>query len=308
MTVVNLEIRNIRTDGGTQPRAGLDDHTIQDYTEAVKNGANFPSVVVFYDGQHHWLADGFHRLASHKAAGKQRIYADVRQGTLRDAVLYSVGANATHGLRRSNDDKRRAVEMLLRDEEWVLWSDREIAKRCNVSHPLVAKLREELGIVTGNISSENGRKYITKHGTEAVMAPGNNTLTAVIRDRIIAELQTTNPAMLASRARVLSNGYLHVMRNYLHENGYKADDSTITTILIDLSQQWQMEVPPPPAPADNPTMPAINRLIATINGLDKAGIKQAVEGCQQMAKMGIMENSRPVWNQLEELICALRPN
>ena len=32
--------------------------------------------------------------------------------------LHSVGANATHGLRRSNADKRRAVVLLLEDEEW----------------------------------------------------------------------------------------------------------------------------------------------------------------------------------------------
>jgi hypothetical protein len=67
-------------------------------------------------------------------------------------VLYSVGANAHHGLRRTNADKRRAVEMLLRDEEWRGWSDREIARRCAVTHPFVGKIRDELSLVT--ITSE----------------------------------------------------------------------------------------------------------------------------------------------------------
>jgi len=34
-------------------------------------------------------------------------------------LLYAVGSNATHGLRRSNADKRRAAQMLLEDPEWV---------------------------------------------------------------------------------------------------------------------------------------------------------------------------------------------
>ena len=80
-------------------------------------------------------------------AGEEEISADIRPGTQRDARLFAVGANQTHGLRRSNEDKRRAVLVLLKDEEWCTWSDREIAKRCGVTHPFVAKLRAP-GVVT----------------------------------------------------------------------------------------------------------------------------------------------------------------
>lgn len=41
------------------------------------------------------------------------------------------------------------------------WSDREIAKTCDVDHKTVGKLRSE---VTGEIPSE--RTYTTKHGAE----------------------------------------------------------------------------------------------------------------------------------------------
>ena len=37
-------------------------------------------------------------------------------GGLRDAILFSVGANAAHGLRRTNADKRRTVLLLWEDE------------------------------------------------------------------------------------------------------------------------------------------------------------------------------------------------
>lgn len=59
----------------------------------------------------------------------------------------------------------------MRDEEWGQWSDREIARRCQVSHPLVALVRSQLEKVTGNFTSE--RTYTTKHGATAVMNTGN---------------------------------------------------------------------------------------------------------------------------------------
>ena len=72
----------------------------------MSEGATFPAVLVFYDGQDYWLADGFHRIhAAHKAELTQ-IAVEVRQGSRREAVLYSVGANANHGLRRTNADKQ----------------------------------------------------------------------------------------------------------------------------------------------------------------------------------------------------------
>ena len=88
----------------------------------------------------------------------------MRQGTRRDAILFSVGANASHGLRRTNQDKRRAVETLLRDEEWGAWSNSEIARRCGVHHSTVADLRPSL-----SVSASEPRTYTTKHGTIATM-------------------------------------------------------------------------------------------------------------------------------------------
>jgi hypothetical protein len=57
------------------------------------------------------------------------IAADVRPGGQREAILHSVGANAKHGWRRSNEDKRKTVLTLLNDPEWAQWSDREIGRR-----------------------------------------------------------------------------------------------------------------------------------------------------------------------------------
>lgn len=166
MSTVN--VADIRVNGGTQSRAQIDREVVAEYAEAVENGADFPPLVVFFDGATYWLADGFHRYEAYSRARRFDVPADVRQGTQRDAILYSVGANASHGLRRTRDDKRRAVLTLLNDPEWATWSDREVAKACRVSHTFVAERRREL---TGNVASDK-RTYTTKHGTPATMDTG----------------------------------------------------------------------------------------------------------------------------------------
>jgi hypothetical protein len=49
-----------------------------------------------------------------------------------------LGQDADHGHRRTNDDKRRAVDIVLADPTWAQWSDSEIATRCAVDHKTVA--------------------------------------------------------------------------------------------------------------------------------------------------------------------------
>jgi hypothetical protein len=169
-TRIRLRTDLIHTDGGTQPRAASDQHTVTEYAEAMQEGAQFPPVVVFNDGKDFWLADGFHRVLAARVADILEIDVDLRPGTKREAILYAVGANAEHGMRRTNEDKRRAVFHLLGDAEWAKWSDNEIARRCAVSQPFVSELRQRL---TSNVISEDSppteRTYTTKHGTEATM-------------------------------------------------------------------------------------------------------------------------------------------
>lgn len=139
---VKLATQHIRIDGGTQPRAELNESVVDEYAEAMASGAEFPPCIVYYDGSNNWLADGFHRY--HAAAKvKKNLLCEQRPGTRRDAVLYSVGANGTHGLRRTNADKRKAVETLLNDDEWKKNSGRWIAEHCGVSPDFVSRLRSE---------------------------------------------------------------------------------------------------------------------------------------------------------------------
>jgi len=139
-----LELDLIRTDGGTQSRVELNQDTVADYAEAYRAGAQMPPVIIFFDGVDRWLADGFHRYFGARAAGLTQIYENVTPGTQRDAVLYSLKANATHGLKRTNADKRKAVETMLNDPEWSSWSDKKIAEVCGVGNQLVGDVRRAI--------------------------------------------------------------------------------------------------------------------------------------------------------------------
>jgi len=160
-----LSLNDIRIDGGTQSRVTIDEATVLDYAEAMAGGAAFPPVVVFYDGACHWLADGFHRYFAARKTGREDIQAEVRRGLRRDAILHSVGANSVHGLRRSLGDKRKAVTLLLADDEWGAWSDQRVADQCGVSRQYVNRIRNSLATV----ASEQTRRYVNKHGTTGTM-------------------------------------------------------------------------------------------------------------------------------------------
>ena len=147
----NLTLDQIRIDGGTQPRVAIDEHIVAEYADLYANGVNLPPVTVFFDGATYWLADGFHRYWANKRIDCEYVFADIHQGTQRDAILHSVGANADHGLRRTNADKRKAVLTMLEDEEWSGWHNVDPASMIVIGG---GKTRSMADIL--NIAGENG--------------------------------------------------------------------------------------------------------------------------------------------------------
>ncbi len=137
-----LLLDTIGVDDQVQARAEINSAVVEEYAEAMNAGTKFPPLIVFKnDGSQCVLADGFHRYYAAVAAGINAFECDVHSGGKRDAILYAVGANTAHGLRRTNTDKRCAVMALLNDAEWAKWSDNEVARRCGVSQPFVSEMR-----------------------------------------------------------------------------------------------------------------------------------------------------------------------
>jgi hypothetical protein len=139
-----LRLDQIRIDGGTQPRVEIDQAVVDDYAALYEGGTHLPPVIVFYDGATFWLADGFHRFWATQKARRDAILAEVHQGTKRDAQWYSFGANANHGLRRTQADVAHILKTMLLDEEWAGKSDGEIAKHTGIPRRTVYDHRQRI--------------------------------------------------------------------------------------------------------------------------------------------------------------------
>ncbi len=127
--------------------SGIDLVSVAAYAEAMREAGgwgSFPPMIAFEgNGAGILLASGFHRREAALAAGVDPVPVEVRPGGMREALVFSAGENAEHGLPRTNEDKRRSVEVLLDDEEWSAWPDRQIAQAARVSHTFVANLRRQ---------------------------------------------------------------------------------------------------------------------------------------------------------------------
>lgn len=205
----SLLIRQIRRDGGTQARIGLHEDTVQEYADLMRDKVwDFQSrqrPIVLYDGEAFWLADGFHRIEAAQRAQLSDFPVEVLRGTKRDAVLRAAGANSQHGLRRTNADKRRAVELLLRDDEWRQWSDRKIADTCAVDHKTVADVRKSL---SGEIPQIETRT-VERNGKTYQMTPTAKPLTASKSSAITASNQALAAVEADGRAALGSADTQH---------------------------------------------------------------------------------------------------
>lgn len=173
-SIQKIIIFHIRRDGGTQARQGNNEATVEEYTAAMHEERwqwhQGNALTVFYDGTDYWLGDGFHRIESATRAGLLSVPCDVREGGRREAVLHACGANASHGLRRTREDVRRAIDILLRDPEWGQWSDREIARRVGCSHPTVASMRQEMSRLSGK-NYQIAERTVSRNGTTYTQTP-----------------------------------------------------------------------------------------------------------------------------------------
>ena len=168
---MKLKLSAIRTDGGTQAREALDQSVVIRYAEKMQEGDVFPPLVVFNDGSHNWLADGFHRYFAIKSNGGLESECEVKEGTVRDAELYSYSANGNkRGLGWNTADIRKILNRMLQDDEWKKWSDTKIAKHVDVSSMTVGRARRALEN-EGKIQPKKTVKYVDKHGNESEMTP-----------------------------------------------------------------------------------------------------------------------------------------
>ena len=166
-----LRLDQIRIDGGTQPRVAIDEQVVAEYADLYSNGVKLPPVTVFYDGATYWLADGFHRYWANKRIDCEYVFADVHQGTQRDAQWYSFGANSEHGLRRTRDDVAHILKRIFMDEKWSKASVPEIVEHTGIPKSTVHDHRQRHLSESGKIDS--GQREVTRNGQTYKMNTAN---------------------------------------------------------------------------------------------------------------------------------------
>jgi hypothetical protein len=176
-----LDIAKIRIDGDTQPRMAIDQGVVAEYAGLLESGTDFPPVQVVSDGAVHWLVDGFHRYFAHRKLGRKQIKAEVTAGLQEEAQWLSLSANKAHGLRRTNNDKAKAVIKALKMRPQL--SDNAISEHVGVSQPTVSKYRTSIedarklregtpGAKTGGNKSYNPPTRIGRDGRKCAARPG----------------------------------------------------------------------------------------------------------------------------------------
>lgn len=140
-------------------RARTDKKTVGDYAQLMKDGVDLGPLSLFEVGDQLVIADGNHRFEAALAAERETIACTVYQGTLKDALQFALAANAKRGLRLTNADKRRCVEIAI--TKFDDWSDRRIADLAGVSYVFVGKVRKQLVTVTsssGKVGKDGKRR------------------------------------------------------------------------------------------------------------------------------------------------------
>lgn len=141
-----------------QCRAQIDTAIVDEYAERMTAGDSFPPVVLFGTSAKAWIGDGWHRVAASEQIGALDIDAEIRPGGRIEALQHALGVNRTHGLKRTNADKRRCVEIA--DREFTNLSSRQIAQLCGVSVDFVARFRQVSSDDTSpTVTGADGKQY-----------------------------------------------------------------------------------------------------------------------------------------------------
>lgn len=166
---MRIRLDQITFDAGTQIRAAIDQQVVTDYAEAMTNGEAFPAIVLFHDGNQHYLADGFHRFMAAQRLGFVDFDADVQPGTKDDALWFALGANRKNGKRLTSTDLQHAIRMAF--HMWPDKSTRIIAEQVGCTHQWASTVRGELAttcqlpdVTTGK---DGKRRPATKAAREA---------------------------------------------------------------------------------------------------------------------------------------------
>jgi hypothetical protein len=236
----SVSLASIVIDDRFQTRAAIDHAAIEDYIEAIRVRGRWPFPPIKVVSQ--FLVDGFHRVTAAKRVAAdpetavelrkslqsipcERVSVDLTSDNIPMLALqHALAANQTHGLRRTQADKRRSVELAV--EQWSNESDRQIAILTGTTHPFVAKVRRELHVETlppqqpvsscdfavevETLPLESEPTSVPDHPLEVETLPPERK-PVPIPENPMAEVETLPPASKPSSAKADLNGEVETL-------------------------------------------------------------------------------------------------
>lgn len=178
---MKISINQIKKDYSISPRVekGTVAEIVEDYSECFDQ---LPPIVVFktQDESKYVLVDGWHRLTAAEKLGLAEIEADVKYGSLKDALEFALLSNLKHGFPLTRKERRHvAAEFLKLHSER---SDRWIADDIGIDKNTVSNIREKL---EGNGEIHHLDELWTKDGRQI---PRGNTKPPAKKETLQPEL------------------------------------------------------------------------------------------------------------------------
>lgn len=215
-----IPLSSIAFDAGTQIRAAIDPVVVSEYADAMTDGAVFPPLVLFHDGNQHYLADGFHRFMAAQRLHFKDFDADVRAGTKQDALWFALGANKTNGKRLTVGDVKHAITMAL--AIWPERSMREISEQLGCSRKYVHDIKEATTshLPPSRVTGRDGKSYPASYKEKAPhpkRALVEEMVKAGKRGREIERELGVHPTLVASVRRDLGTSQVEKSRDAVED-------------------------------------------------------------------------------------------
>lgn len=125
----------------TEMRVDINSDKVSQYAAEKKEGADFPSPIVFFDTkeERYWTGDGFHRILADKENCEKETIVYLSKGTKIDAILKCIEINKKQlGLPFSRGDKGKDIKTLLTNEPTNSWSQMKIADTIGCTNAYVS--------------------------------------------------------------------------------------------------------------------------------------------------------------------------
>lgn len=155
MGILSIGVDQLVLHADLQARVGeLREDVIDDYVRKFLEGREPPALRVMRVDDVNFVTNGNYRATAARRAGRPALLCEVHVGSWAAAVLAAAGANAENGVHRTQADRRRAVELLLRNPELCGMSSRGAGRAADVSHALVSNMRRQFGIEVGEVLTD----------------------------------------------------------------------------------------------------------------------------------------------------------